>query len=755
MSPVKRIIPDSYTDYEDGHLGVVAASLANVEIKIGPAEGGQPYKLYTLSGPDAKKQAKTLFKGGPLLRHIEAAFDAGSTRIIACRIGNAARATIDLKNIAGVAALRLKTDYRADGNNNFANVVQTLTAITPAYLALCRSTNRIQRYDADMQLLGEIALPAAIVTPVGVDAPVFKDGSAPYRVVGYGSTTTPMLWELSSEGAIVRSLSLAAVVPSGDTLVGLGSEPRPKGELIAVTDKNVVFIDISGETATLIRKWSYTDDLGAPSAPDVSSICVALDLAATTAGEETTRRYLLLNRTEKSVIVVERTGNTPAMTEVIDLAGQIGGDIPEGIAYDYDSGNILIAVRNEGTYPYSRLLRFSVVWGETSVFTYVGTENIGQNAYGLASHVAAAELVTTLTIQDRNTSPVTTSVFNAVGTFDSATAALAALVNAAGVYEAEVLLDSPSWLSPSLEGGDGVPDPTQFDAFSGGADSGTITNANYLAGLEATRVVTEASWIHAVEASTEALWTAILLHCDEMERLHQAERFAILETPAFSSVHIKDSAGYLTDVQTYVDSIKTRMQKYGDRNACVFPAGARFTNSDGNSVVLPLTASCGGTMAGLEVQKSLINKPVKGVLELIPEFTPGQIETLIQSRVNCVRFKPGRGFIIAHSLTAAAPGSDYSRVNDLRAVYYAAKAAREAAQPYVGEENDEAGEGLRKLESAMSRPVEQMRDAGQIDDFELEAVSDETNRLLGDVYVSLGIKPLRAMEMIYTTVYLK
>jgi hypothetical protein len=48
-----------------------------------------------------------------------------------------------------------------------------------------------------------------------------------------------------------------------------------------------------------------------------------------------------------------------------------------------------------------------------------------------------------------------------------------------------------------------------------------------------------------------------------------------------------------------------------------------------------------------------------------------------------------------------------------------------------------------------------MRDGGQVDDFELTAVSTANDRLLGDVYVSLGIQPRRAMEMIYTTVYLK
>ena len=62
---------------------------------------------------------------------------------------------------------------------------------------------------------------------------------------------------------------------------------------------------------------------------------------------------------------------------------------------------------------------------------------------------------------------------------------------------------------------------------------------------------------------------------------------------------------------------------------------------------------------------------------------------------------------------------------------------------------------LASASSSYLRPLEIMRDGGQIDDFELTAVSNPNDRLLGDVYVSLGVQPLRAMEMIYTKVYLK
>ena len=59
---VRKIIPDAYTEYEDGHLGLVAASLANVEAKIGKATGGIPFKVYTLAGPDAKNMAKAILR---------------------------------------------------------------------------------------------------------------------------------------------------------------------------------------------------------------------------------------------------------------------------------------------------------------------------------------------------------------------------------------------------------------------------------------------------------------------------------------------------------------------------------------------------------------------------------------------------------------------------------------------------------------------------------------------------------------------
>jgi hypothetical protein len=760
---IRRIIPDAYTEYEDGHLGVIPASLANVEAKIGPADDGQPNKVYTLAGPDAKKQAKTIFQGGPLLRAIEAAFDAGSTRIHAVRIGTGVRSQIVLPGIDGSDTMRIRGPYGDAGNNHYLNVSQTFERIISGYAAVFGNPNRVVFYDEDMLITQEISLPPEIASVVGVEMPIIPDGpleEAGFAVLGYATADGhPTIWNFTNSGALIpdRTLDLTPFLQLDETITGLVQAfDGPGGELAMTTDKRLYYIDTESSPPMVEDVWDYSS-FGLLN-PDISSAAFWIDLAAVMRGEDPEEIAFFLDRTARKIVaVLDERDAPPSLIGELSLDPWLDvDDVPEGISVDLDSGQVRVGLHND-VLGEDRILVLDVDWEATPepTATLIETLSVPQNLQGLGYRIADAVVRTTITIQDRNVSPFVVRVYEAVGTMATATEYVADVINAGGIYSADLLTDPALWLMPSLEEGDGPPDPTRFDPFEDGEEGGEPINEDYLAGLEATKAKTDTAWIHAVGATTEALWTAVLLHCDEMAGDHQAERFAILETPEFESDYEEGSAEYLSDLQDYLDDIATRMAMVGDRNACVFAGGAVFLDSDGDEIDLPVTAACGGTMSGLEVQKSLINKPVRGVLRLVPEFSPGHIQSLIQARVNCLRFKPGRGFIIAHSLTAAAVGSDYSRVNDLRAVYYGSKAAREAGQPYVGEENDAAGEGLRRLESAMARPLEQMRDGGQIDAFDLSAVSTEADRLLGDVYVSLGIQPRRAMEMIYTTVYLK
>ena len=161
---LKRIIPDAYTEYEDGHLGVVPASLANVEAKVGGAQGGIPGKVYTLAGPDAKKMAKTVFKSGPLLQALEEAFDAGSTRIHAVRIGSPKQATLKVKDVMGTEFLKLKGDYGTSGNNHHVNVMHAFDDIESGFAAVHEGapTHSVVFYDDTFEVVREVDLDAAI-----------------------------------------------------------------------------------------------------------------------------------------------------------------------------------------------------------------------------------------------------------------------------------------------------------------------------------------------------------------------------------------------------------------------------------------------------------------------------------------------------------------------------------------------------------------------------------------------------------------
>jgi len=99
-------------------------------------------------------------------------------------------------------------------------------------------------------------------------------------------------------------------------------------------------------------------------------------------------------------------------------------------------------------------------------------------------------------------------------------------------------------------------------------------------------------------------------------------------------------------------------------------------------------------------------------------------------------------------------GETYNRIEKLRAVYSAGKQARLAAFPHIGRPNDEGGEGLKLLEENIKRPLELMRQKGQIDSYKLELVSTAEMRSLGEALVRLSINSMKAFEIILSKVYL-
>jgi hypothetical protein len=235
---VKRIIPDAYTEYEDGHLGVVPASLANVEAKIGAADAGVPGKVYTLAGPSAKKSARTIFKGGPLLNALEAAFSAGSTRIHAVRIGSPVQAGISIPGMDGAAVLRLKGDYGLSGNNHYLNVAHDLQDIATGFVALVMgSPSKVVFLDPDMEVLSEVTLDSSMSFVVGVGVQLFPRGADAmlgFWVLGIGDSG-PTLWHYNEAHELVSgdTINLTSFIPDGDSIIGISRGRSPQKSIRA------------------------------------------------------------------------------------------------------------------------------------------------------------------------------------------------------------------------------------------------------------------------------------------------------------------------------------------------------------------------------------------------------------------------------------------------------------------------------------------------------------------------------------------
>ena len=300
--------------------------------------------------------------------------------------------------------------------------------------------------------------------------------------------------------------------------------------------------------------------------------------------------------------------------------------------------------------------------------------------------------------------------------------------------------------------GDILPDAAVGKLLSGGTNGESLTNGDFLDAIEFSEQFPDVAWVHFVGADTPALWTAIVTSCRNMVENVLGERFALLDMPRFAP--LDPAKPTPQEIQDYVDDCIAAKADFSDRNAVFFIGESEYLDSDGNTYLNRVTSACSGRMAVVDLQKSLLGESPAGIISLTPQFSRGQQVQLIQANINYLRTQAGIGKIIALSVNAPPAGETYNRIEKLRAVYSAGKQARLAAFPHIGRPNDEGGEGLKLLEEDIKRPLELMRQKGQIDSYKLELVSTAEMRSLGEALVRLSINSMKAFEIILSKVYL-
>lgn len=287
---------------------------------------------------------------------------------------------------------------------------------------------------------------------------------------------------------------------------------------------------------------------------------------------------------------------------------------------------------------------------------------------------------------------------------------------------------------------------------AGGNDGLTLANGDYTAGVTASEDYTDVNWVHFIGASSLTLWTAILTSCNTMTTSNLGERFAILEVADMTVADPENPTA--SEVSTYISAIQALITTVADQNAVIVAGEAKFIDSDGNEYWNKLASAVSGQLAANKIQESLLAKRPPNVSKLCPEWNAGQQTTLITEHLIHMRNEPGLGLIIALSENRPPEGSAYNRVEKLRSVYAFGKLARLAALPHLGKANDEDGEGLALMEADIRQVGNLMVQKGEIDSYDLELISTEEMRALGEAEVRASVNSMKAFEIILEKVYL-
>src|SRR5699024_8701459 len=129
-----------------------------------------------------------------------------------------------------------------------------------------------------------------------------------------------------------------------------------------------------------------------------------------------------------------------------------------------------------------------------------------------------------------------------------------------------------------------------------------------------------------------------------------------------------------------------------------------------------------------------------------------QLNRLTNARYVTYRLKPNGQVGIVDSMTAAHPGSDYTRLSTARIVKEAVNQVREVADPFIGEPNDTANRNA--LSSALDKRLGKMVEAGALLGYEFQVISTLAMELIGEASIELSLRAPNELRKLTTIVSL-
>ncbi len=174
----------------------------------------------------------------------------------------------------------------------------------------------------------------------------------------------------------------------------------------------------------------------------------------------------------------------------------------------------------------------------------------------------------------------------------------------------------------------------------------------------------------------------------------------------------------------------------------------------GNTRMGAISTNTGASYAGfigqLPVQSAPTNKAMPAVSGLRFEYSTAQINRLTQARYVTYRIKPNGQVGIVDAMTAARPGSDYTRVSTARIVKEAVNQVREVADPFIGEPNDIANRNA--LASAIEKRLKKLVELKALVSFEFQIIATPQMELIGEASIELSLRAPNELRRLTTIV---
>lgn len=185
---------------------------------------------------------------------------------------------------------------------------------------------------------------------------------------------------------------------------------------------------------------------------------------------------------------------------------------------------------------------------------------------------------------------------------------------------------------------------------------------------------------------------------------------------------------------------------------------AAILSSDHFVLVAPhgVVGAVAGRIASLPYYESPTFKNLAGVTELEVDYAPTELRKLINMNVLAVDLHRQRGFIVVKGITTSGEQISVTRVAD-RAV----RAVKGIASLFIGRLNTE--DGRQTLKQKITEFFIQMERENAIvpsvdgaePAFMIEAYSSGRDFALGNVRVDIAVRPVRAIDYIYATIFVQ